>query len=462
MGTNRIDRNFTPDDNGHQMSQAPPEPSKPFGWQVNWKTILTTLAVGIASILLVSLLINLFLEHIVRHVIVGETGDLTGINLYLLKAIAWTAIASLLYLRKSWFSWLFHGLHTRLIALYVLVAVYNFWMYAVTYNLLFRFSDGKPMKWAAVTNDGIKYYASPGFGPDGLRLIEVTPDTLKKLKTWDKPLLRVDPNTVAWFNSNTGQSEIYYVKTFAGDYEFFNRWGHHPQTGTELKPVSHEIKQAFEQRNAENASKARQVADSERERATLARQEETVRQATAEKEERIRKLKALVNRTKMDSTRVRVAFRLDTGPSLKNGNATEAKEKLVRTLRLMSDRIAIYDDILRPEFGTNGYFDRAFNGESSFLQETGLFDIANFLLLFRLKAESSDNDTVRGMFSCRTELTYRILNQHGEQVDSGSIHAVGPGFSAQAALLRGIEIGIEKNASKLIRSLDPPAPTPRN
>ncbi|MEY2560362.1 MAG: hypothetical protein QOG51_777, partial [Verrucomicrobiota bacterium] len=202
------------------MSEVPlPEPSKAFRWHMNWKKILAMLAVGIVSVLLASLLMDLFVERIVHKFIVGKTGDLTGINLYLLKAIAWTAIAAFLYFKKSWFSWL-HKIHSRLIGLYVILVAYNLWMYALTYNLLFRFSDGKPMKWAAITNEGIKYYASPGFGPDGQRLIEVTPDTLKKLKNWDKPLLRVDPNSVTWFNPNTGQADIYYVETSSGDYEF--------------------------------------------------------------------------------------------------------------------------------------------------------------------------------------------------------------------------------------------------
>jgi hypothetical protein len=453
MDTNRIDRKLAPDNNERRMSEAPAEPSKPLGRPVNWKAILTILAVGVASLFLVSWLMNLFLVHVVYRLIVWTTGDLTGINLYLLKAIAWAAIALLLYFKKPWFRWL-RGFNSRIIGLFVILLAYNLWMYGLTYNLLFRFSDGKPMKWAAITNEGIKYYASPGFGPDGQRLVEVTPETLKKLKSWDKPLSRVDPDGVTWFNPNTGQPEIYYVETSSGDYEFFNRWGHHPQTGAELKPVSHDVKRAFEQRKTEVVSKARQAAESDRERATLAKEEETRRKATAEKEEAVTKLKALIHRTKMDSTKVNVVFVLDA-PSLNSGNAAEAQAKLVSALQRVSDRLAIYDNVLRPEFAQNGFFEKAFNGDYSFLKDTGLFDTANFLLLFRLKAESSADDAFRGVFSCRTELTYRVLNQHSEQVGSGSIHAIGPGFSAQAALLRGIEIGVEQNASKLIRVFDP-------
>jgi hypothetical protein len=419
---------------------------------MNWKKILAMLAVGIVSVLLASLLMDLFVERIVHKFIVGKTGDLTGINLYLLKAIAWTAIAAFLYFKKSWFSWL-HKIHSRLIGLYVILVAYNLWMYALTYNLLFRFSDGKPMKWAAITNEGIKYYASPGFGPDGQRLIEVTPDTLKKLKNWDKPLLRVDPNSVTWFNPNTGQADIYYVETSSGDYEFFNRWGHHPQTGAELKPVSDEVKRAFEKRKTELARQTQQAVDTDRERATLAKEDEIRRNETAEKEKQVSKLRALVNHTKMDSTKVNVAFVLDRS-SLNSGNFTEAQTQFVSTMRKVSNGVAIYDDVLRPEFGRNGYFEKAFNGDTSFLKDTGLFDTANFLLLCRLKAESSADQALGGVFSCRTELTYRVLNRHCEQVDSGLIHAVGPGFSAQAALLRAIEIGVEKNAVKLLRSID--------
>lgn len=437
------------------MSEAAPEPAKPPGRQVTWKDLLAKFAIAIAILVLASWLLNLFLIHGVYRLIVWTTGDLTGINLYLLKAIASAAIALLVYFKKPSFEWL-RDYNSRLAGLFVILLTHNLWMYALTYNLLFRFSDGKPMKWATVTNEGIKYYASPGFGPDGQRLIEVTSATLKKLKSWDKPLSRVDPNGVMWFNPNTGEAEIYYSETSAGDYEFFNRWGHHPQTGAELKPVSHDIKGAFDRRQTDLAHKEQQAAKSDLERTTLARQEETRRKATTEEADRISKLKALVNRTKMDSTNVNVALVLDTS-ALIGGNAVEAQAKLVSTLRKASSRVEIYDDVFRPEFRLKGYFERAFNGDSSFLKDTGLFDTANFLFLCRLKAESSVDNELR-VFSSRTELTYRVLNRNGEQVDSGSIHAVGPGSSAQTALLRGIELGVEKHSAKLLRTLDPTVP----
>jgi hypothetical protein len=433
------------------MSEAPSELSRVFGWQLNWKAILSNLVIGIAILLLVAWMMNLFLVHGVYRLVVWTTGDLTGINLYLLKAIASGAIALLLYFKKPWFEWL-RGYNFRLAGLFVVLVAHNLWMYALTYSLLFRFSDGKPMKWATVTNEGIRYYASPGFGPNGQRLIEVTPDTLKKLKSWDKPLSRVDPNGVTWFNPNTGEAEIYYSETPIGNYEFFNRWGHHPQTGAELKPVSHDVKRDFDQREIELARRLQHAAKSDLERATLARQEEFRRKAATEDADRISKLRALVNRTKMDSKNVNVALVLDTR-YLTGGNAVAAQAKLVSALRKLSTRVEIYDDVFRSEFGRNGYFEKAFNGDSSFLKDTGLFETASFLFLCRLKAESSvDNEL--GVFSSRTELTYRVFNRHGEQVDSGSIHAVGPGSSAQAALLRGIEIGVEKGGAKLIRSLE--------
>lgn len=434
------------------MSSAiPPSPAPPL--RINWKSGLIMLVLAAVGFFVFSWGMNLFLVHVVYRLVVRTTGDLTGINLYLLKALAWAAIALLLFLKKPRFDWL-RGINSRLVALFIALMIYNAWMYALTYNLLFRFSDGKPMKWAAVTAEGVQYYASPGFASDGQRLMEVTPGTLKKLKTWDKPLARVDPLGAMWFDANTAEPQIYYAVTSSGDYEFFNRWGYHPQSGAELKPVSPDVKQSFERREKELAERARQAAEAEREKADLAASEATRREAAAKEEEQKHKLRALVKSAKMDAARNNVVLAVDTSP-LSGGNTTEARATVTNSLRKVSEHAALHDDVLRPEFTADGYFERAFNGDSAFLKETGIFEAANFLVLVRLRAEPSSKQALGDVFSCNAELSYRLFNRAAEQVDSGSIHAIGPGFSPEAALLRAIEIGIEKNHATFLRFLDP-------
>jgi hypothetical protein len=183
---------------------------------------------------------------------------------------------------------------------------------------------------------------------------------------------------------------------------------------------------------------------------------ETNRQKADEhREDQRRKLKALVVRTQMDPARVNVVLACDTGV-LPTAIAAEAESKLANSLRKLSDRAAVYRGVLRPEFMKDGYFDRAFSGDLAFLADTGLFDSAHFLVLCRIKAEASANSAVDGLFSSSTELEYRIIHHSGEQADSGSIHAVGPGASAEAAVMRGVELTVERNASIFKRFLDRP------
>jgi hypothetical protein len=182
---------------------------------------------------------------------------------------------------------------------------------------------------------------------------------------------------------------------------------------------------------------------------------EANRQKPEHREDQHRELKALVVRTQMDPARINVVLACDTG-ALPTAIAAEAESKLANSLQKLSDRAAIYRGVLRPEFMKDGYFDRAFGGDFAFLADTGLFDSAHFLVLCRVNARASPNSAVDGLFSSSTEVEYRIIRHNSEELESGSIHAVGPGASAEAAVMRGVELAVERNESTFKRFLDPP------
>jgi hypothetical protein len=157
-----------------------------------WKYVILIGAVAVVLFLLVQWSFNYLVVYGLYRCFSDSANELTGINPYLIEAIAWAVAIIVAYLGLDRLPKLTKWLHSvRPFAAFPVL--FNLWLYWITKDTYFRFSDGKPLQWVAVTDHGLLSYAKPGFGPDGKPLIQVTRENFKNFKNLSSPLVRIDP-----------------------------------------------------------------------------------------------------------------------------------------------------------------------------------------------------------------------------------------------------------------------------
>ena len=175
---------------------------------------------------------------------VDEISNLTGISNYLITA------AGLLMFIPFWFgatrAFSLGSRRRRYEGAAILIGLavlYNLSLFWVTREISFSTSGGAPIKWYALTPEGVKFYDRAGVDPNyGIQLKPVTPEVIRKLKLLEKGEFKpVDPARVTFFNPITGEAQVWYYRYPDGALEFYDKPGHHPLTGAPLQAVTQEV-----------------------------------------------------------------------------------------------------------------------------------------------------------------------------------------------------------------------------
>ncbi len=174
---------------------------------------------------------------------VDSISNLTGLNKYLVKAGVALVLVPLLIGLKLFFSINRRRRYVGASILVTLLALYNLSLYHFTKDLYFAFSEGKVLKWYALTPEGVKFFDRAGIEPVyGIPLKPVTPEVIRNLKLLQKGDFRpIDPKNVQFFNPITGESQIWYYQYPDGSFEFYDKPGYHPITGDPLRPATKQI-----------------------------------------------------------------------------------------------------------------------------------------------------------------------------------------------------------------------------
>jgi len=123
--------------------------------------------------------------------------------------------------------------------------------------MYFASKDAYAYKFCAYTPERI--WVSDGGGSDPIYGIETKPcsrDQIMELRSSEGNLqgpheIRVaDVNTYEWFNGATSKPLVWYDLLPNGDYKFFDRSGHDPNTGQPLHEVTSEVVEQLRQRDA--------------------------------------------------------------------------------------------------------------------------------------------------------------------------------------------------------------------
>ena len=127
------------------------------------------------------------------------------------------------------------------------LVAFNLLMFGFTRSDYFDRAQGKAAKHYALTPEGYRFFNSPGFDPKyGIALSPVTPE----VAAWaENPT--VHPGQ--YFDPLTGRPLAWYAKRSAG-IELYPLPGFDPQTGRQLRPVTKEIVEEYEQAPPEAAA----------------------------------------------------------------------------------------------------------------------------------------------------------------------------------------------------------------
>lgn len=139
--------------------------------------------------------------------------------------------------------------------------------------------------------------------------------------------------------------------------------------------------------------------------------------------------------------------------SEKSGKDYSAVDKLYSLLR--NERVNVITNLFKvAPFKSKGFFREVFDGDTDLLKQSDTTRKVNYLLLGNLsysfkKGAQLDSELV----SCNITFNYKVINTQNNVVKSDSIRVIGPGFSEEAALERGLEIIKEQYSDRILISL---------
>jgi hypothetical protein len=414
------------------------------------------LKVGAILILLILLFIPtiiamkyMAISQIYSH-FVGSISSQIGLSKYLIKAGVILMLIPLLLGLKYFFS---IKKRRRLIGaaiLVTLVVLYNLSLYYFTKDSYFAFSQGSVLKWYALTPEGVKFFDRPGVEPVyGITLKPVMPEVIRNLKLLQKGDFNpVDPAKVNWFNPITGDPQIWYYQYPDGSFEFYDKPGYHPITGEPLKPATKQIH--FEWREKAKTKTPSVSPQDDIKKPKEQQQAMVKRPEIDEKEKRLNEFKSLINQsitTYPDKPNVAMVIE-----SLRTEGGLSPENTLVNLLK--KEKVNIIDHYFKEAFKTKGYFREIYGGNTEILKQTDALSKIDYMIMGKTdytfkKGSQIDKDLV----SCNINLTYKVINKKGDIVKSDSINVVGPGFSEDAALERGLEMIAERYSERIMKSI---------
>lgn len=172
--------------------------------------------------------------------------------------------------------------------------------------------------------------------------------------------------------------------------------------------------------------------------------------STYEKDDRVKELKGLLLKTVVTGHGMaNIALIIDA----KKSESGVMPESVLYGL-LKTDGAHIAFNLFKEEtFKSRGFFDEIYNGNTQLLKRSDALSRIDGLILGRLdylfqKRTGLDRDLI----SCNIRFGYKVINKNGDIVRSDSISVVGPGFSEDAALERGLEILSEKYSGRILKS----------
>ncbi len=102
-------------------------------------------------------------------------------------------------------------------------------------------------------------------------------------------------------------------------------------------------------------------------------------------------------------------------------------------------------------FKAKGFFREIYDGNTDLLRQAKALSKIDFLILGELSYSfQKDSKIDSDLISCNINFSYKTLNKNAEIIKSDTVSVIGPGFSENAALGRGLEILAEQYSDKIL------------
>jgi len=299
--------------------------------------------------------------------------------------------------------------------------------------MFFVSRDSLAYKYCAATPEGIKFFDDRVKDPVyGVQAEPCTLDQIVEMRRTVHPELgpqRVqvaDVRTYAFFEPVTGHPRIWYHKTSAGDYEFFDRMGNDPATGEPLRVIDQQTREDAIRLQDQRAAAPQQA---EKQRVELERLA-TARKAEQQKASNIladkeRRASYLLARSLTSKVEFVVSAEMASRAPMDSFAAAVVKN-------LKSNGKTSSNFVFSPSFITSGEFDMFFDGRGgSDIQEMPLSAMGNNILLARVNTNYVKPGTSSvGLITASIVASFRIISSRdGSVVDGFEIEAVGAGTS---------------------------------
>ena len=227
-----------------------------------------------------------------------------------------------------------------------------------------------------------------------------------------------------FFDAKSGAPVVWYVKTASG-YLLYDAEGYNTD-GIKLNPVTQN-----------------DVVD-------IKRWADQIVQAKQEKiqQDAIATLKALFRFSDIPQGTKVFVLGVDTR-DLSESLRDECVWQLRERVSSQSSSELVKTDVLTDEFYSNGYFNKACNGDSAFLDQASVFEHAGHLLLIKPSATFKSTSSVQGMTSCRVIISCLLYTGGTKQTKRTVFEAVGPGFSNEASFKQAMQTLLQTNKDKI-------------
>jgi hypothetical protein len=288
-------------------------------------------------------------------------------------------------------------------------------------------------KYCATTPEGIKAFDDRVKDPVyGIQAEPCTLDQIVEMRRTVHPELgpqRVqvsDARTFAFFEPATGHPRIWYHKSSAGEYEFFDRMGNDPATGEPLRVIDQQAREDAVRLQDQRASAPQQAEQLrlEQERLATKRQTEEQRMARIQADNERRASYLLV---KSLPSRVEFVVSAETAAKMPMDSLAAAIAK-----KLKGKGKTASSFVFSSSFITSGAFDSFFDGRGgSDLQDMQVSAMGNNILLARITTNFvRPGASAVGLINASIVGSFRVISAHdGSVIDGFEIEAVGAGTS---------------------------------
>lgn len=175
----------------------------------------------------------------------GKIINTTGVNPYLAKGIVIALMIPLLWSLGLTFSFRRRRRNIGYAIVAGYMVVFYLSMFVMTKDQKFDFSTGKAIKFYAQTPEGIRYFDAPGFDPKyGIPLKPVDPGIARSESLNTRPPTKLR-QPEKYFDYATNAPLVWYYEGPEG-IELYDQPGFHPKSAEQLKPITPDIVNKYE------------------------------------------------------------------------------------------------------------------------------------------------------------------------------------------------------------------------